>query len=80
VIRTATITLVAAVLLAASGCGGSSTKTSATSQQRLTDLHTISQTSDRVPESVRSATADRAPQPHLKRLRLGGQLGPHAHP
>ena len=42
-IRTATITLVAAVTLAAAGCGGSSTKTSATSQQRLTDLHTISQ-------------------------------------
>ena len=42
-IRTATITLLAAVVLAASGCGGSSTKTSATSQQRLTDLHTISQ-------------------------------------
>ena len=41
--RIATITLVAAVLLAASGCGGSSTKTSATSQQRLTDLHTISE-------------------------------------
>jgi ABC-type glycerol-3-phosphate transport system substrate-binding protein len=42
-IRTAIITLVAAVALAASGCGGSSTNTSATSQQRLTDLHTISQ-------------------------------------
>ena len=42
-IRAAMITLLAAVLLAASGCGGSSTKTSATSQQRLTDLHTISQ-------------------------------------
>jgi hypothetical protein len=42
-IRTAMITLLAAVALAASGCGGSSTKTSATSQQRLTDLHTISQ-------------------------------------
>ncbi len=42
-IRAATITLVAAVALAASGCGGSSTKTSATSQQRLTDLHTINQ-------------------------------------
>ena len=42
-IRAATITLVAAVALAASGCGGSSTKTSATSQQRLTDLHTIRQ-------------------------------------
>jgi hypothetical protein len=42
-IRTATITLVAAVALAASGCGGNSTKTSATSRQRLTDLHSISQ-------------------------------------
>ena len=42
-IRAAMITLLAAVVLAASGCGGSSTKTSATSQQRLTDLHTISQ-------------------------------------
>jgi len=42
-IRAAMITFVAAVALAASGCGGSSTKTSATSQQRLTDLHTISQ-------------------------------------
>jgi ABC-type glycerol-3-phosphate transport system substrate-binding protein len=43
VIRTATITLLAAVALAAAGCGGSSTKTSATSQQRLTDLHSVSQ-------------------------------------
>ena len=42
-IRAAMIALLAAVVLAASGCGGSSTKTSATSQQRLTDLHTISQ-------------------------------------
>ena len=42
-IRAATIALLAAVAFAASGCGGSSTKTSATSQQRLTDLHTISQ-------------------------------------
>jgi outer membrane biogenesis lipoprotein LolB len=42
-IRTATITLVAAVALVASGCGGSSTNTSATSQQRLTDLRNISQ-------------------------------------
>ena len=42
-IRAATITLVAAVALAASGYSGSSTKTSATSQQRLTDLHTINQ-------------------------------------
>jgi hypothetical protein len=42
-IRAATITLVATVALAASGCGGSSTKTSAASQQRLTDLHNISQ-------------------------------------
>ena len=41
-IRAATITL-AAVALAAAGCGGSATKTSATSQQRLTDLHSISQ-------------------------------------
>jgi len=41
--RAAVITLVTAVALAASGCGGSSTKTSAASQQRLTDLHTISQ-------------------------------------
>jgi hypothetical protein len=42
-IRAATITLAAAVALAAAGCGGSSTKISATSQQRLTDLHSISQ-------------------------------------
>ena len=42
-IRAAMITLVAAVALAAAGCGGSSTKTSASSQQRLTGLHTISQ-------------------------------------
>jgi len=42
-IRSAMIALVVAVALTASGCGGSSTKTSATSQQRLTDLHTISQ-------------------------------------
>ena len=42
-IRAAMIALLAAVVLAASGCGGSSTKTSATSQQRLTDLHTINQ-------------------------------------
>jgi hypothetical protein len=42
-IRAATITLVAAVALAASGCGGSSTKTSDSSTQRLTDLHTITQ-------------------------------------
>ena len=42
-IRAATITLVAAVALAASGCGGSSTKSSATSLQRLTDLHAIGQ-------------------------------------
>jgi Flp pilus assembly protein TadD len=41
--RTAIITLVAAVALATTGCGGSSTKTPATSQQRLTDLHSISQ-------------------------------------
>ena len=42
-IRAAMIALLAAVVLAASGCGGSSTKTSATSQQRLTDLHNINQ-------------------------------------
>ena len=42
-IRAGMIALLAAVALAASGCGDSSTKTSATSQQRLTDLHTISQ-------------------------------------
>ena len=41
--RAAMITLVAAVALATSGCGSSSRKTSASSQQRLTDLHTISQ-------------------------------------
>ena len=41
--RAATIALVTAVALAASGCGDSSTKPTATSQQRLTDLHTISQ-------------------------------------
>jgi hypothetical protein len=42
-IRAATIALVAAVALAAAGCGGSSTRTSDSSMQRLTDLHTISQ-------------------------------------
>ena len=42
-IRSAMIALVAAVAITAAGCGGSSTTTSATSQQRLTDLHTISQ-------------------------------------
>lgn len=41
--RAAMIALAAAVALAATGCGGSSTKTSATSQLRLTDLHSISQ-------------------------------------
>jgi hypothetical protein len=41
--RAAMITLVTAVALAVSGCGGNSTKTSATSQTRLTDLHTINQ-------------------------------------
>ncbi len=42
-IRAGMVALVAAVALTASGCGGSSTKTSASSQQQLTDLHTISQ-------------------------------------
>ena len=42
-IRAGLIALVAAVTLAASGCGGSSTRTSASSQERLTDLHNISQ-------------------------------------
>jgi outer membrane biogenesis lipoprotein LolB len=42
-IRAAVITLLAAAVLAAAGCGGNSTKTSATSQRRLTDLQTISQ-------------------------------------
>lgn len=37
------IALVAAAALGATGCGGNSTKTSATSQQRLTDLHNINQ-------------------------------------
>jgi len=41
--RAAMITFVAAAALAAAGCGGSSTKTSATSQPRLTDLQSISQ-------------------------------------
>jgi len=42
-IRAGMVALLAAVAFAASGCGDSSTKTSATSQQRLTDLHNISQ-------------------------------------
>ena len=42
-IRAGMIALLAAVAFAASGCGDSSTKPTATSQQRLTDLHTISQ-------------------------------------
>jgi hypothetical protein len=56
-IRAAMITLVAAVVLAASGCGGSSTKTSATSPQRLTDLHTINQ--------LRTAFQKASDQPRL---------------
>ena len=42
-IRAGMIALLAAVALAATACGGSATKTSATSQRRLTDLHNISQ-------------------------------------
>lgn len=42
-IRGARIAFVAAVALAASGCGGGSAKTSDTSQKRLTELHAISQ-------------------------------------
>ncbi len=42
-IRAQAIALLAAVALAATGCGGRATKTSATSQSRLTDLHNISQ-------------------------------------
>jgi hypothetical protein len=42
-IRSAMIALVATVALATTGCGGSSSMTSATSQHRLTDLHNISQ-------------------------------------
>jgi hypothetical protein len=41
--RASMIALVAAAVLVGSGFGGSSTKTSATSQKRLTDLRTISQ-------------------------------------
>jgi hypothetical protein len=55
--RATMITLVAAVALAAAGCGGSSTKTSATSQLRLTDLHTISQ--------LRTAFQTASDQPRL---------------
>jgi hypothetical protein len=40
--RATMIALLAAVALAATGCG-SSTKSSATSQRRLADLHAISQ-------------------------------------
>ena len=42
-IRAGVLALAAAVALAASGCGGSAKKSSATSQQRLTDLHDIRQ-------------------------------------
>jgi hypothetical protein len=56
-IRAATITLLAAVALAASGCGASSTKISSTSHQRLTDLHTISQ--------LRTAFQNASGQPRL---------------
>jgi hypothetical protein len=55
--RAATITLLAAVALAAAGCGGSSTNTSATSQQRLTDLHAINQ--------LRTAFQKASDQPRL---------------
>jgi ABC-type glycerol-3-phosphate transport system substrate-binding protein len=44
--RAAMLALATAVALGASGCGGSSTRTSATSQQRLTDLRNISQLED----------------------------------
>lgn len=41
--RAGMIALAATVALAASGCGGGSTKASDRSQQRLTDLHDIGQ-------------------------------------
>jgi hypothetical protein len=55
--RAAMIALVAAVVLAASGCGGSATRSSATSQRRLTDLHNISQ--------LRTAFQTASDQPRL---------------
>ena len=55
--RPAMIALVAAVVLAASGCGGNSTKNPASSQQRLTDLHNISQ--------LRTAVQTASDQPRL---------------
>ena len=42
-IRAEMIALIAAFVLAATGCAGNATKSSATSQRRLTDLHNISQ-------------------------------------
>jgi hypothetical protein len=42
-IRAALIALIATLVLAASGCGGSSSKTSSATQRKLTDLHSISQ-------------------------------------
>jgi len=42
-IRAQMIALVAALALAATGCGGSAPKSSVASQRRLTDLHNISQ-------------------------------------
>ena len=56
-IRAAMITLLTAVALAAAGCGGSSTKTSATSQLRLTDLRTITE--------LRTAFQTASDQPRL---------------
>jgi hypothetical protein len=56
-IRAAMIALVAAVALAATGCGGSSTKTSAMSQQRLIDLQNINQ--------LRTAFQTASDQPRL---------------
>jgi hypothetical protein len=55
--RAGPIALVAAVALATTGCGGSLTKTSSSSQQRLTDLHNISQ--------LRTAFQTASDQPRL---------------
>ena len=56
-IRAGIVPLVAAVVLAASGCGGTSTKTSATSERHLTDLRSISQ--------LRTAFQTASAQPRL---------------
>jgi putative heme degradation protein len=55
--RAATIMLVAAVALAASGCGGSSTRTSTASRRQLTDLHSIGE--------LRSAFRTASAEPRL---------------